>query len=248
MEPSVTLYYQTTDYGMFKMLEGNRLLNESKINKILADIKGGTNLLPHYPILVDSNMNVLDGQHRLYCAKKLKLPIHFSVSMVRLDIFKIARINSRVERWKMKDYLNCYMRKDFKDYKMLSNFMAKYGFNINVGMQLLRNPKSIGDGGGGAYTKEQFESGGFKVYDFELSIKLADIIKDHFGFFEKSKNRQFVREVCKIYFDKEKGVQELIKLSKYLKENEDERTKLHQSNNFKHYFNRIVEKRLEQAV
>ena len=60
--------YKTTDYGQFKNIEGNRGINLKHVNTLVTSI---TEKDLQIPIIVDQNMRVVDGQHRLEAYKKL---------------------------------------------------------------------------------------------------------------------------------------------------------------------------------
>lgn len=49
---SNVVVYQSTEYGKFKFITGNRPLNETKIKRILTDIEKGNDMLKDYPIQV----------------------------------------------------------------------------------------------------------------------------------------------------------------------------------------------------
>lgn len=57
--------YQTRDYSQFKISKRNRAVVGKQIVKSIIE----KNLLPEKPILVTSDMHVLDGQHRLWAAE-----------------------------------------------------------------------------------------------------------------------------------------------------------------------------------
>lgn len=59
-ESSIKIYF-TSVYGNFKHITGNRDLDEKKINKIIASVKAGNDHLKYNPILVDSDMRIIDG-------------------------------------------------------------------------------------------------------------------------------------------------------------------------------------------
>ena len=53
---------ETNDYEIFKILKGNRDINQNHVNKLVQSI---TEKDLRIPIVVDNNMYVMDGQHRL---------------------------------------------------------------------------------------------------------------------------------------------------------------------------------------
>src|SRR3990167_9828888 len=104
LESNIKIYF-TRDYSIFKNIAGNRLLNENKINKIIYEIKNGLDVLSYCPIIVDEDMRVIDGQHRLYIARKLQSNIWYVISKKKLSILDIAKVNTNTERWKLKDFI-----------------------------------------------------------------------------------------------------------------------------------------------
>lgn len=67
----------TDNYGMFKRLEGNRDIADSRCKKIIKSIQ--TNGYIHSPIIVNENMEVIDGQGRLKALETLGLPVEYIV-------------------------------------------------------------------------------------------------------------------------------------------------------------------------
>ncbi len=79
VESSQRIFF-SKEYANFKMMNGNRELNEKKINKIIDEIKSGNDMLKYYPIQVKDNngrLDILDGQHRFYISRKLKRPVFY---------------------------------------------------------------------------------------------------------------------------------------------------------------------------
>lgn len=66
--------HTTTDYFLFKTIEGNRnknLMHINRLKKSMAD-----NYL-FTVIVVNENYEIIDGQHRFDVIKELKLPLHY---------------------------------------------------------------------------------------------------------------------------------------------------------------------------
>lgn len=64
VESSVKIYF-TSDYARFRMINGNRPLNEKKIKKIIKDIEEGTNILPYAPVICFDKGDVLTAKEYL---------------------------------------------------------------------------------------------------------------------------------------------------------------------------------------
>lgn len=65
--------YETSDYDMFKLSKSNR--NVAYRKELFEEAKKGFIA----PIVVDKNMIVIDGQSRLFHARKAEVPIKFFV-------------------------------------------------------------------------------------------------------------------------------------------------------------------------
>lgn len=67
--------YITRDYSVFKYLKGNRGINLKNVNSIVDNVRDN-GLLPTI-VIVNENMEVIDGQHRIEAFKQLNLPVEF---------------------------------------------------------------------------------------------------------------------------------------------------------------------------
>lgn len=232
-ESSVKVYF-TTNYSIFKALKGNRLLNEAKIKNIISDIKNGLDMLKYYPIVVDEQMNVIDGQHRLYIAKKLKTNVYYIISR-RVSLNEIAKVNSNTEKWKADDFINCYIQNGSKDYEILLKFKDEFNFPLSVCLMLLSTGSALTDGGGGRYTKEDFQQGKFKVNHKEKAYDIAHTVLK-FSAFPNHKSRAFIVAVCKILESKRANIEDIV--AKY---KEQDPSVLKAQGNFKGYLTNLEE-------
>ena len=188
--------YISRDYGLFRMVEGNRQLNSRKIEKIKDDISGGLNILRNSPIIVnerDGRLDIIDGQHRFYVCKQLKSPVWYILA-TELSLLDIAKVNSHTEHWKNKDFINCYAVQGNKNYEILDRFIETYKFPVSVAIRLLKEGTLQSDSGS---SKEDFQSGSFKVRNYASAISIADTIVK-FSCFKAYKTRTFIVAICKI--------------------------------------------------
>ncbi|CAB4126454.1 ParB/Sulfiredoxin [uncultured Caudovirales phage] len=188
----------TKDYDRFAKLRGNRQLNTGKINRIKKDIlEEGLDMLRYCPILVhDKNgqLEVIDGQHRLAVARQLNSPVWYILAD-ELTLAEIAKVNSRTEKWKTQDFVNCYVEQGNEHYAILRSFQEQYQFPYNVCARLLACGNLLTDSG--VANKDGFESGKFEVKE-EASARAVSDKVIMFSSFPGHKSRAFIVAICKI--------------------------------------------------
>ncbi len=172
-ESSIRVYF-SKDYSLFRMLVGNRQLNDTKIKKIISDINNGTDVLRYCPIMVaekNGKLEIIDGQHRFWVSKKIKSPVWYIIAE-DMSLYDIAKMNSNTEKWKSKDFVNCYVQLGNENYLRLQELMDKYPVSISTMIVMLQRG-TISDGSGGS-TKKGFERGDFEVNHLKFTIDLLE--------------------------------------------------------------------------
>lgn len=165
--------YATKDYSVFKHMVGNRDVSEKHVRTLMTSMNRG-NLIKYQTILVNEDMEILDGQHRFEACKRLGLHVHYKI--VPNGTYKIpAILNHATREWKFNDYLDNFAINEHLDYVKLEAFQNKYNISLKrLGYLMSKEQKEIFD--------TQFRTGGFKLIDNleEISIKIDkinDIIK-----------------------------------------------------------------------
>lgn len=192
---SNTKIQYTKDYSLFRFLKGNRDLNERKIKRIIKSVESGLNFFKYNPIMVNEQHFIIDGQHRFYACRKLKLPVYFVV-VPEITLQHIAEINNNQSRWKIRDYMNCYIDANVnrEDYQALSDFVTKHKINISVAVSLLHAGR-ITNGGG--YT-DAFKDGKFRINYEEAAEKIVSIAKEFEAFGADYRSRPFLQAIEKL--------------------------------------------------
>lgn len=192
-ESSIKIYH-TKEYARFRTITGNRELNSLKINRIIKDIENGLDVLRYCPVLVKEEggvLRIIDGQHRFFVSKKVKSPVWYIISE-DMNLQQIAKINSNTEKWKDRDFLNCYIQLGNKHYQKLQEFIDEYNFPIGISLILLQKGMALGDGGGTSGIKHRFRAGEFEVLEWDKAVELSNQVKlfssfpghNHGGFIE----------------------------------------------------------------
>ncbi len=192
--------YVTTDHKIFNRVKGNRDINKTKVKKLVYDIKNGRDMLKDFPILTTAagnKMDVVDGQHRLSAAMQTNKPIYYIIREQQLELEQMARFNSLQEKWKPKDFINCYIEKGIKDYKVLQDFTEQYGLPISIALNLLYYGVTGSDAGAKDEIAELFRKGKFLA---KHKKQATDIIEEckRFQAFDGWNTRPFIVTISKI--------------------------------------------------
>ena len=123
MKQSEHAIYETTDYSAFKNLQGNRVIRDDRVNKIVESINKVGYVLS--PILVNEKMEVIDGQGRLFALERLKLPVHYMVQD-GIGIKECQQMNIHQSNWSTYDYIQSYAMLGNENYRRLQSLLDKY--------------------------------------------------------------------------------------------------------------------------
>ena len=97
--------YTTTDYNLFKKLEGNRAVLQKRIDKILRSIQQ-IGWMPA-PIIVNEKFEIIDGQGRFESLKSLDAPVQFVIAEgATIEECTVMNINST--NWSLNDFVYRY--------------------------------------------------------------------------------------------------------------------------------------------
>lgn len=196
----------TRNYQQFNVLTYNRPILTANLENIKKSVELN-NLLPINPIIVDKDMNVIDGQHRLEAARQLGIDIYYIVSD-NIAPEDMISLNAAMRQWLLSDYANFYAGMGNPHYKSLITFCEKYEISFSLGILLLGNS---------AYTqhemksmREEFKKGEFEAHNIEqVDALYKDILRlQPFVSHGLTRSTFFVRILLRI--GSEYGVNELI--------------------------------------
>lgn len=195
IESDVKIYF-TRDYHRFKLIPGNRVVQERKVKKLIKSIQAGNNLLNLCPCIVDSDMNILDGQHRYTTSVRLKENVFYVIDKKAIKLRVIADMNNNTDKWTNQDFLACYFNQGNADYIGLKEFIDTYGLGINTSIQLLGQDGVIHDGG--SHSNEKFKDGNFKITSNKFAVDIAEKTKQFEPFSPDYKTRGFIIAIIKL--------------------------------------------------
>lgn len=126
---------QTMQYEIFKSHPKNRKIDPKHVNKLKKDFVLN-NMLEFRPILVDKEMQILDGQHRLEVAKLLNLTVYYQIKEDGKSQ-DIIILNNNQKSWKNTDYLEYYCQEGVESYLKLKSFMEQENMSLKLSLLVL---------------------------------------------------------------------------------------------------------------
>ena len=157
--------YRTTNYDIFKKLEGNRdLIKDDRIIKSIKNIGYIDN-----PIIVNEKLEVIDGQNRLEALKKLGLPVEYHI-VNGIGIKEARQLNIGQKNWTPLDYTKSNADSGVESYVKLLKFYDESRIEISA---LIQMSKSIVGRRGGI--SDLFKTGGYIMSKQEEKILTATV-------------------------------------------------------------------------
>jgi hypothetical protein len=193
----VNKVYKTNDLSIFKQIIGNRPPNPQHIRRLCQSIKD--NGILQNPIIVNEEMDVIDGQHRLMAAIECSAPIYYII-VKGYDLNEVQILNLNQKNWTSKDFMHGYAEMGIESYLKLKDFYkTNKVFSLTDCIRLCSNTVGYSSSqmskkfrkNKASTTKmsEVFNEGTWKGKDFDLAQENADklkMIKPYYDGYNKS--------------------------------------------------------------
>jgi len=217
---TIAKIFYTKDYSMFKTLAGNREVNIAHIKKLEKSFEEEYLVSP---ILINEKFQIIDGQHRFEAAKNLQMPVYYYM-IKGYELNQVQRLNTNLKEWKKVDYLESYASLGYKEYILFKKFMAEFTmFSLTCCQVILSNTGSekqiqsesfkSKSNKTGKVSAREFQSGEFKVHDYELAVSNANKILDFRPYYDGFGRKAFVSAMVRILqhknYDHERMVQRM---------------------------------------
>lgn len=123
--------YRTTEYDIFRRLEGNRAVFARRVSRIAQSIAKHGYI--YNPIVVNENFEIIDGQGRLEALKLSGLPVDFVISPgAGLD--ECVALNAYTSSWTASDYIDSFCEMGNENYirfkLLLTEFSPPLPMNV----------------------------------------------------------------------------------------------------------------------
>lgn len=137
MSESIKVQF-TNQYDLFRVMGANRMINKSHVQQLIDSIEERPNTIKYSPILVNENMYVIDGQHRLEALKELKMPVYFIVGK-GLTVEDARLMNATMQNWSPMDFARSYAEGGNKHYKDYLYVRSRFKSNHTITANYLAN-------------------------------------------------------------------------------------------------------------
>lgn len=177
----------TKNYDQFDTIKGNRKIDLKYLTKLVKSM--AEEYIP-VPIIVNSNFEVLDGQHRLEACKVNQLPLYFIISD-DMDLESIRAINSVVKKWTLEDYLDSYKQLETKlagPYTTIAWYKKHYNLNLETSIAILHNKGTMA----GSQITEEFKKGRLVIEDLNWAKSFGNFLLKIKPYFSQYNKRAFV--------------------------------------------------------
>jgi len=120
---------KTNNYNLFKLAQTNRTVKQSHINKICKSMEL-YGFLNSKPITVNSNFEIIDGQHRFLAAQKLGIDIIYEIDNVDLNEAMVT-VNTTSNIWRLSEFIEHYAKMNFTDFIELNKFINSHDYGVS---------------------------------------------------------------------------------------------------------------------
>lgn len=167
----------TTDYDQFKIVASNRTIKKSNVANLMKSFKITKGMSKSHPIIVDRNLNVVDGQHRLEACKKMGIPVHYLITDDAIETIPV--FNAYQEKWGLEDYARYFAQNGNKNYERILQVKDRVGIGINAILESLGIPT-------GKNVNSSFKEGRF-VFDIDIFVSKNDYKEHHNELYQQFK-------------------------------------------------------------
>tara|TARA_R110001599_G_scaffold10762_1_gene52396 strand:- start:630 stop:1376 length:747 start_codon:yes stop_codon:yes gene_type:complete len=207
--------YETKNYNLFKLLDSNREPNQRILNKLENSIK---EIGIQIPIIVNTENEIVDGQHRFWTLQKLGYVVPYIISKAWKKDKHTIDINNTSSSWTALDYANYQMKKGNLDVKKALkqanewNNITKNELKPTNGLELLMSGRTSGS------LKTKLKTADYTV-DVNTGKKIFDLLNVMNEYPSRSSlfAQKFVR-ATKIFFHDNKKIN-LFAIRKMCREN-----------------------------
>jgi len=194
--------YETKNYNLFKLLDSNREPNQRILNKLEKSIK---DIGIQIPIIVNTENQIVDGQHRFWTLQKLGYVVPYIISKAWKKDNHTIEINNTSSNWTSLDYANFQMRKGNLDVKKALQQSYIWQKETNNKFKIINGLELIVSGKSYSGIKIKLKNGLYKS-DLKTANKIFQLLKVMNEYPRKTSAfaAKFVRATKMFFYDHKK--------------------------------------------
>lgn len=127
--------YLSNDYSIFKTMDGNRNVDAKHVKSLQKLMLENGNLTAEFPVVVDANGYIIDGQHRVEALKGLGWEIGYRVEETA-TIETVRAINQGNRNWGWRDIAYSYATRGNEHYAWFIAFVDQYGLRFTPALAI----------------------------------------------------------------------------------------------------------------
>lgn len=121
------IIYGTKDYDKFVLdNEYNREVDEKHVKKIVKSLNTYGDQGVVFPVVVDNNFKIIDGQHRFTARKQSGKVIYYTMN-IELDSKVLGGINDAMKKWSKQDFME--VAADSEIVQEVNNIIEQVGWS-----------------------------------------------------------------------------------------------------------------------
>lgn len=126
--------HSTHDFDKFNIIHGNRQVDKNHVRELQRLMVENGNLTNQFPIVVNANMEVIDGQHRLEALRGLGWEVAYIIED-DASIAMVRSINLGNKNWNWRDMAQSFADLGNKEYAWLLHFVDKHNLSFSIAMR-----------------------------------------------------------------------------------------------------------------
>ena len=179
---------ETRNYEQFKLYKQNRAISDQHVERIKVMMEK-MGFLDGFPVVVDSQMNIIDGQHRFEAAKRISIPVKYVMvnASCKKGIEMIPFINSTQKKWGVGEYLEYWCNIGLNTYKTLRDFQNYFKYPVDTCIMLLSGRADRDE------IRTTFRNGDLSIVDLEGATQIAKQMLDFRTYYSFFNHALFMR-------------------------------------------------------
>jgi hypothetical protein len=167
--------HQTRDYGQFHYIDSNRTINKNHVQHLIQSFENNPALVQTRPILVNENLEVIDGQHRLQACSTLRIPVYYMIAS-GTNVESAQLMNALQRGWSLVDFARSYAlnREDpvrANTYKQFLSLFEEYQVPISLLVSFCEQRSRHNATAG-------FKKGDFEIKDIEVTRAWLNMMEE----------------------------------------------------------------------